>query len=106
MEKVQHWEYFPDVEYPHGCGFCPPQKWNGCSEHIPVFPKERGNTQTYKNGGRSVQVDYIKCGRGILREIGKGKFVAGKSVARHNQTVVCGEEEENRGHREDQMKKE
>ncbi|KAK3546987.1 hypothetical protein QTP86_007916 [Hemibagrus guttatus] len=44
---------------------------------------------TYKSGGRRIQVDYILCRRGNLKEISDYKVVVGESVARQHRMVVC-----------------
>ncbi|KAI5623399.1 hypothetical protein C0J50_17186 [Silurus asotus] len=43
----------------------------------------------YKSGGRCTQVDYVLCRRCNLKEIGDCKVLAGDSVARQHQIVVC-----------------
>ncbi|KAI5101616.1 hypothetical protein C0J45_8819 [Silurus meridionalis] len=52
-----------------------------------VMKEEHG--VTYKSGGRCTQVDYILCRRCNLKEIGDCKVLAGDSVARQHQMVVC-----------------
>ncbi|KAI5098241.1 hypothetical protein C0J45_11968 [Silurus meridionalis] len=53
---------------------------------------------TYKIGGRCTQVDYVLCRRCNLKEIGDCQVLAGYSVAKQHQMVVCrmvgGKEEE------------
>ncbi|KAK3564856.1 hypothetical protein QTP86_030433 [Hemibagrus guttatus] len=53
------------------------------------FQKREEHRVTYKNGGRSTQVDYILCRRGNLKEISDCKVVVGESVARQHRMVVC-----------------
>ncbi|XP_060800080.1 uncharacterized protein LOC132901597 [Neoarius graeffei] len=53
------------------------------------FKKKEQHRVTFKSGGKSTQVDYTLCRRGNLKEIGDCKVMAGESVARQHQVVVC-----------------
>ncbi|KAF7710698.1 hypothetical protein C0J45_1885 [Silurus meridionalis] len=53
------------------------------------FKKKEDHRVMYKSGGRCTQVDYILCRRCNLKEIGDCKVLAGDSVARQHQMVVC-----------------
>ena len=52
------------------------------------FKKKDNHKVTYKSRYRPIQVDYIVCRRGNLKEVGDCKVVAGDSVARQHQMVV------------------
>ena len=52
------------------------------------FQKREEHKVTYNSGGRSTQIDYILCRRGIW-EIRDCNVVAGKSVDKQHQMVVC-----------------
>ncbi|KAF7687188.1 hypothetical protein HF521_014416 [Silurus meridionalis] len=54
-----------------------------------VMEKKEDHRVTYKSGGRCTQVDYVLCRRCNLKEIGDCKVLAGDSVARQHQMVVC-----------------
>ncbi|KAI5609928.1 hypothetical protein C0J50_5600 [Silurus asotus] len=53
------------------------------------FKKMEEQRVTYKSGGRCTQVEYVLCRRCNLKEIGDCKVLAGDSVARQHQMVVC-----------------
>ncbi|KAI5095782.1 hypothetical protein C0J45_14212 [Silurus meridionalis] len=53
------------------------------------FRRKEDNRVTYKSGGKCTKVDYILCRRCNLKEIGDCKVLAGDSVARQHQMVVC-----------------
>ena len=53
------------------------------------FKKREEHRVTYKNGGRSTQVDYIMCRRAYLKEIGDCKVIAGDNVAKQHRLLVC-----------------
>ncbi|KAI5614476.1 hypothetical protein C0J50_9063 [Silurus asotus] len=53
------------------------------------FKKKEDHRVTYKSGGRFTQVDYVLCRRCNLKKIGDCKVLAGDSVARQHQKVVC-----------------
>ncbi|KAI5095389.1 hypothetical protein C0J45_15464 [Silurus meridionalis] len=53
------------------------------------FKKKEDHRVMYKSRGRCTQVDYVPCRRCNLKEIGDCKVMAGDSVARQHQMVVC-----------------
>ncbi|KAI5108301.1 hypothetical protein C0J45_1895 [Silurus meridionalis] len=53
------------------------------------FKKNEDHRVTYKSEGRCTQVEYVLCRRCNLKEIGDCKVLAGDSVARQHQMVVC-----------------
>ncbi|KAK3507210.1 hypothetical protein QTP70_010208 [Hemibagrus guttatus] len=53
------------------------------------FQKREEHRVTYKSGGRRIQIDYILCRRGNVKEISHCKVVVGESVARQHKMVVC-----------------
>ncbi|KAI5615017.1 hypothetical protein C0J50_10927 [Silurus asotus] len=53
------------------------------------FKKKEVHRVTYKSGGRSTQMNYVLCKRCNQKEIGDCKVLAGDSVARKHQMVVC-----------------
>ena len=53
------------------------------------FKKREEHRVTYKNGGRSTQVDYFMCRRAYLKEIGDCKVIAGDNVAKQHRLLVC-----------------
>uniref|UniRef100_A0A096M5Q1 Endonuclease/exonuclease/phosphatase domain-containing protein n=1 Tax=Poecilia formosa TaxID=48698 RepID=A0A096M5Q1_POEFO len=53
------------------------------------FQKTQEHRVTYKSGGRSMQVDYILCRRGNLKEFSDCKVVVSENVAKPHRMVVC-----------------
>ncbi|KAI5612991.1 hypothetical protein C0J50_4233, partial [Silurus asotus] len=53
------------------------------------FKKKEDHRVTYKSGERCTQVDYVLCRRCNQKKIGDCKVLAGDSVARQHQMVVC-----------------
>ncbi|KAF7708370.1 hypothetical protein HF521_017427 [Silurus meridionalis] len=51
--------------------------------------KKEDHRVSYKSEARCTQVDYVLCRRCNLKEIGDCKVLAGDSVARQHQVVVC-----------------
>lgn len=51
------------------------------------FRKRQEHRVTYKSGGRSMQVDYILCRRGNLKEFSDCKVVVGENVAKQDGVV-------------------
>lgn len=53
------------------------------------FQKRQEHIVTNKSGSSSTQIDYILCRRGNFRVFRDCKVVAGDSLAKRHQMVVC-----------------
>ena len=53
------------------------------------FKKKDEHRVTYKNGGKSTQVDYVMCRRRNLKEMCDCKVILNKCVAKQHHMVVC-----------------
>ena len=53
------------------------------------FKKKDEHRVTYKNGGKSTQVDYVMCRRRNLKEMCNCKVILNECVAKHHRMVVC-----------------
>ena len=53
------------------------------------FKKKDEHRMTYKNGGKSTQVDYMMCRRKDLNKLCDCKVIVNKCVAKRHRMVVC-----------------